>query len=262
MRKIHFMIIASAISFLFIVQMAGTLVELIYILDLLNTALDEKVLGLFFFFSPVLLLLFRKRPNWMVWVIFGVLFIARGITPYLNTSGRMLASGLGTGSLLLLLPFLMTAVPKGSATSRSAPAYGMAVGLALSVGLSVMLRTVNYSIDYAMTPGGSWVGWLLGLILGISLTQLDWVELPPVKTNGKGTTSATIGVLMVLTLVYFAFSAPAVIARWTEGNYALIVSAVSLFSLGWGLLVLNRPTLFARISSKVSSFGMSCLCFR
>jgi len=184
----------------------------------------------------------------MVWVVFGVLFIARGITPYLNTSGRMLASGLGTGSILLLLPFLITAVPKGSSTARSASR--IAVGLALSVGLSVLLRTVNYSIDYAMTSEGSWVGWLLGLTLGISLTRLDWGTQTSVKTKGKGVTSATIGVLMVLTLVYFAFSAPAVIARWTEGNYALIVSAVSLLSLAWGLLVLSRPSLFSRISSR------------
>jgi endonuclease/exonuclease/phosphatase family metal-dependent hydrolase len=242
------MIIASAVSFLFIFQMAGTLVESIYILDLLNTALDEKALGLLFFFSPFLLILFRKMPSWMVWVIFGVLFIARGITPYLNTSGRMLASGLGTGSVLLLLPLLITAVQKGSSTTRSAS--WMTVGLTLSVGLSVLLRTINYSIDYSMTPGGSWVGWLFGLILGISLTQLDWVTLPPVKPKGKGVTTGTIGILMVLTLVYFAFSAPAVIARWTEGNYAFIVLAVSLLSLAWGLLILSRPSLFARISTR------------
>ena len=43
---------------------------------------------------------------------------------------------------------------------------------------------------------------------------------------------------MVLTLIYFAFSAPAVIARWTEGNYTLIVLAVSLLACAWVVLLL------------------------
>jgi endonuclease/exonuclease/phosphatase family metal-dependent hydrolase len=53
---------------------------------------------------------------------------------------------------------------------------------------------------------------------------------------------------MVLALVYFAFSAPAVIARWTEGNYTLIVAVVSLFSTGWGVFALARPGWVERIS--------------
>jgi endonuclease/exonuclease/phosphatase family metal-dependent hydrolase len=47
--------------------------------------------------------------------------------------------------------------------------------------------------------------------------------------------------LAVITLVYFAFSSPGVIARWTEGNYMLIVSAVSLFALGWLFVSFVEP---------------------
>ena len=57
MKKPQLVIIAYGIFFLFLIQMAGTLVESIYILDLMNTSLDEKVLGLLFFFAPVLLCL-------------------------------------------------------------------------------------------------------------------------------------------------------------------------------------------------------------
>ena len=61
MKKNHLVVIAFAIFFLFLIQMAGTLVESIYILDLMNTSLDEKALGVLFFFSPVLLLFFPKN---------------------------------------------------------------------------------------------------------------------------------------------------------------------------------------------------------
>ena len=92
-KKSYLIVFSFAILFLFFIQMAGTLVESIYILDLLNTALDEKALGLLFFFTPVLLLPFRKQtPGWLFWLVLGLLLVARGITPTLDTTGRMLAS--------------------------------------------------------------------------------------------------------------------------------------------------------------------------
>ena len=66
----------------------GTLVESIYILDLMNSNLDEKVLGLLFFFAPLLLLpFFRKGQNLLMWLLFALLFIARGLTPYSTQLG-------------------------------------------------------------------------------------------------------------------------------------------------------------------------------
>ena len=71
-KKSYLLALTFALLFLFLIQMAGTLVESIYILDLLNTALDEKALGLLFFFTPVLLLLFHKKtPGWTLWLALG-----------------------------------------------------------------------------------------------------------------------------------------------------------------------------------------------
>ena len=39
--------------------------------------------------------------------------------------------------------------------------------------------------------------------------------------------------MLALALAYFAFFSPAVIARWTEGNYRAIVLATALMSLAW-----------------------------
>ena len=80
MRKSFLFSIFFGILFLFLFQMAGTLVESIYILDLMHTSLDEKALGTLFFFTPILLFFFRNKvPNLLVWSMFGLLFFARGV---------------------------------------------------------------------------------------------------------------------------------------------------------------------------------------
>ena len=192
MRKSYLFIIAFGILFLFFIQMAGTLVELIYILDLMHTSLDEKALGTLFFFTPVLLLFFRhKVPNLLVWNMVGLLFCARGVTPYLDTSGRLLASGIGTGSVLVLLGLLAAAKPKGEALPQTG--WGISAGLALAVSFSVLLRTLNFSVDYSLTSAGSWVGWGLGLLLAWLLTRLDWQGETSRQKQKKGLTSAIIG---------------------------------------------------------------------
>jgi len=247
MKKSNLIIMVFGIYFLFLIQMIGSLVESIYILDLMNTSLDEKVLGLLFFFSPALLLFFRKRlPVQMVWVLFGLLFFARGFTPYLNTLGRLLASGVGTGAALLLLPSLLIAKAKDDTNHRHD--QWISAGLALAVGLSVFLRTVNYSLDYSLLPEGGWAGWGMGIVLGVLLTLLNWTNVMGKQNSSWSVTLAIAGIFLVIGMVYFAFSAPAVIARWTEGNYSLIIMAVSLLAVGWTGLSLSKSKLIENIS--------------
>ncbi len=178
--------------------------------------------------------------------LIGLLFLARGLTPYLNTLGRMLASGIGTGSALILLPFLMTA--KTKAESRISLSLGMSAGLALAVGFSVLLRTINYGLDYSLLPEGGWVGWALGAALGYLLTPLDWTRPDKLQSKSRSATLPVTGIFLVLGLVYFAFSAPSVIARWTEGNYRVIVMAISLLALGWVGVSLGKPRWIDQIS--------------
>ena len=244
MNKSVFHIIVFGILLLFMIQSAGTLVESIYILDLMNSNLDEKALGVLFFFAPLLLLpFFRKNQRLLVWVLFSLLFITRGLTPYLSTANRLTASGIATAVSFGVFFLLLTSYP---AAARQAPA-----GLALAVGLSTLLRTAGHGIEFSLTPAGSWAGWALGLLLGISLALSDLKREPADPQMGGKRTTPILGIYLILTLVYFSVSAPAVIARWTEGNYTLIVSAVSLFSLGWVWLSTSQPGLLERISSRL-----------
>lgn len=249
MNKQHRNIFAFALIFLFFIQMAGVLIESIYIIDLMNTSLDAKVLGLLFFFTPVLLVVFRKRtPVRALWLTFGLLLIARGVVPYINTLGSMLTSGMGTGSALLLLALLMTVRQKDD--SRRPIALNASTGFALAIALSVLLRTLAYGLDYSLTLSGAWLGWGLALLLGWCLTRLALDEDITAPCSNEGVTSALLGIFLSITLIYFAFSAPAVIARWTQGNYFLIAMTVSLLSIGWALLALTRPELPGHISRR------------
>jgi len=254
MKKNHLIMTAYGILFLFLIQMTATLVESVYIMDLLNTALDEKALGILFLLSPVLLLLFRrKHARWLLWLSCGLLVIARGITPYFNTLGRLVSSGIGTGAAFILLPIMLASSPDlGEGEERRAPAQG----LALAVGLSVLFRTLNYTVDISMTRGYEWIGWILAAPLCCLLPQFVSGAKKERDGEHKGIVTAAIGTatsgtVTILGLVYFAFSSPGVIARWTEGNYQFIVITVSFMSLLWLVLSLWKPALLGGLKSQI-----------
>ncbi len=249
MKKIPFIELAFGILILFLIQSIGTLVESIYILDLMNTNLDEKALGVLYLFSPLLAIPFFKRfPRLSGWVLFAALLVSRGLMPYLNTAGRLPAAGVAVGASLSLFILLLSAKPK--AYGEVEAGLAASAGMALAVALSTLLRTVNHGVEYSLVPAGGWVGWLLGLLLGGLLAGVDFAPGPASAAKGGQAAAAWLGIYLVVTLVYFVFSAPAVIARWTQGNYPLIVSAVSLFSLAWAWLAITRSRLLERITPR------------
>ncbi|MDP3179921.1 MAG: hypothetical protein Q8M76_18565, partial [Spirochaetaceae bacterium] len=156
-------VVALAIPFLFFLQLSGTLIESIYILDLLRSGLDEKALGVLFFFSPLLFLpLYKRRPREAAWLAFAILAAARTALPFLGTANRLAAAGLGTGAALALIPLIASARLKADARRKSDGAqfearFGIAA-LALSVCLSATLRAVGSGIEHSLVPAGGWVG--------------------------------------------------------------------------------------------------------
>ena len=245
MKKQWIFILSFGIFFLLLVQSITVFIEGIYILELLSTSLDEKVLGVLFLFSPILLLLFGKRvPRWSLWVSFFLLLAGRGLIPYLDTTGRMVAAGIASGAGLILLPLMLVTYPQQDEGDWwLIPAQG----LALAVGLSVLLRTLNYTIDPSLTNDYGWIGWLLGIGLGLTLVYFKWQPDQQSLQPVKGVTSAAIGVVGIMVLFYFLLSSPGVIARWTEGSYALIISLVSLLSLLWLFVSFARPNWMGEI---------------
>ena len=71
MKKHWVFLLGFALFLLLFIQSITVFIESIYILELLSTSLDEKVLGVLFLFSPILLFLFgRKVPRWLIWASF------------------------------------------------------------------------------------------------------------------------------------------------------------------------------------------------
>jgi endonuclease/exonuclease/phosphatase family metal-dependent hydrolase len=249
MNKQWSLILSFSILFLLFVQSIATFIEGVYILELLSASLDEKALAVLFLFSPVLLVPFGKRvPRWLIWVSFVVFVVGRGVVPYLGTFSRMLAAGAASGAALILIPIMLVTYPQPRSGSRwLIPAQGLALG----VGLSVLLRTLNFTIDLSLTGEYGWIGWLLAIVLGLTLTQFHWEPIPETSQSRKGVTSAAIGVMGVLTLFFFMLSSPGVIARWTEGGYQLIVILVSLLSLMGLFISIARPKLVEEIKPRL-----------
>ena len=244
MKKPPLLVPIFAILFLFTLQSAGTLVESIYILNLMNSSLDARALGVLFFFTPLLALpFFKGARRSLLWVLVGLLVLSRGLLPYLTTADRMIAAGIATGAAFSLLFLLICSLPHVGRCAAS--------GLALGVGLSALLRAAGEGIEYSLLPEGGWAGWLLGLLLLALLFVAKPGRSSAPQPKGEHKTLAMLGIYLILTLVYFAFSAPAVIARWTEGNYTLITAAVSLFSLGAAWLIANPPKLMARLPLRI-----------
>jgi endonuclease/exonuclease/phosphatase family metal-dependent hydrolase len=252
---------------LFFLQSASSLVESIYILELLNTSLDEKALGVLFFFSPLLLLLFPRRAltrltgeRMVIAMSFALLALGRSVLPYLDTAGSMLASGISTSATLLLIPVLLVRHPQDDKRWLD-----FAQGLALAVLVSIFLRTINFTMDITLTRSFGWIGWVLVAGLGLGLFS-TLRETPLAEKRGpedskeshSGLTLAGIGILVILTLVYFAFASPGVIARWTEASYTSIIMAVSLLIMAWLTLTLLRPGLFEHFSTRLL-FGWNLL---
>jgi len=237
-----------ALLILFLLHSIGTLVESIYILDLLKTSLDEKALGLLFLFSPVLLFLFKyKPPRALIWLLFGVVFLGRGLLPYLSTSGRLFASGLSAAAVLLLFPLmLLTQIRDERPDGRS-----LSLGFALAVASSVLLRTLGYGIDISFQPEGAWLGWILGLGLGVALLRVNFPEQEREASSAKQTSLSLLGIWMVFALVYFAFSAPSVLARWVESDYRLTVFLVGLLCFIWLAILIIRPVWIGKLSARL-----------
>ncbi|GAB4478555.1 MAG: hypothetical protein Kow0088_18500 [Anaerolineales bacterium] len=236
-----------ALLFLFLLHSIGTLIESIYILDLLKTSLDEKALGLLFLFAPILLLFFKRNParGWM-WLFFVILFIGRGLIPFLPTVGRLWAAGLASSAALLLLPLLLHTRFEGERPSGRA----ISLGLALAVGLSVLLRTLGFGIDYALQSAGGWLGWVLGLALGVALWGVADAKEEKFA-SAEESLAPWVGLWMVFALVYFAFSAPSVMARWAESDYRLTVGIIGLLCLAWAGVLIARPSWASHLSPMV-----------
>ena len=230
-----------AILFLFFIQLLTGLVENTYAFGLLQTSIPYEAASIFLLFAPLVLWLFPRvassKSTSFIIITGELVLLCRAVSGMLDTRGKMVASGIGAGLFLLFfLALLWKLGKKGSLRT----AYRMGCGLVLAVLLSILLRSVysgNDISDYGIFRA---IPWVLGLAGGAVLPAFTATLDDKEDTRPAGehharwrVTLQVLGITSVFVFLYFAFSAPTVISRWSDFSYPtinlLLVGAIWLF---------------------------------
>ena len=241
-------IILYSILFLFFFQLISDFVEAIYAFGLMGTGIPAEIVCVLFLLSPLVLLLPRRGISSRAMVLLGeAVLVSRIVAVVLDTRGKMIVSGIGVGCFMLFFPALLWNQDEDE-SGEVALGSGLIVGLALSI----LFRALNSGTDIST----SWfqaIGWVLAAIAGVRLFGLSRTGEPP--PSGKRpsflkTTGLCLGLTSALLLLYFAFTSPNVIARWTGVSYLLVV-AVILLALCSFTYLLSKRRLLAALAPRI-----------
>lgn len=239
------MIVLTLLFFFFFVLITS-FVEGIYAFGLLGTNIPVEIISVLFLLSPVVLLLGGKRVT-KTWVLISGEIIpqAFAVSLFLDTRGRMFVSGLGTAGFLVFLPVLLGFLTRQKKESQVLP---FTAGLTGGLLLYMLFRVWNSGVDPFIQYSWRTIGVILAAVSAfLLLGWLDKLVEPQAKSRrtSKGPflrlAGLTLGMISALTLLYFAFESPNVLARWTGASYLGIVALVALaFGLLTTLLLLKR----------------------
>jgi endonuclease/exonuclease/phosphatase family metal-dependent hydrolase len=214
-----------AILLLFFLQLVSKFIESIYAFGLMGTNIPPEIASILLVFTPILWLfptgktIQRKAQGLIV-----LMLVSRLVYPLLDARGQMMVAGIGVAAFLLLMPALLF---EAAANQKAQVAKEMAAGLMLGWLGSVLLRTFGSGIDISTTGWTQVVGWLLAITALFIIPKLKR-EIPTLESHPPTSKILllSVGMLACLTMYYFAFSAPNVIARWTGSHYLLIVTVL------------------------------------
>jgi len=214
-----------SILFYFLIHAMTTLVSSIYLLDLLNTQIDTKVLGLLFFFSTALLYLINLSHRRLI-VLLLIMSISRSIYPFVSTPFRLLLAGIVLGSLLMIYPIVLRKM-------RRQEHFVSLIGISSLLGtlLAIFFRSIHSSWDITDSGYFRFLPLLLTLIIMVLVIRddflVDELSTDSATTAGFGSLFINIlGIFAMILLLYLAYSSPAVIARWTGVNYLLVLGLI------------------------------------
>lgn len=245
--------IAAFAAFLFIfLHLLTSLVEATYSFGLLSVDIPPEVVFVLFLLAPLLLLIYPRVLDGKTGLVFtrvtsGLAMICWFAGLMQDTRWKMILCGLGVGAALLALPGLLR-------HARVPAALPLPFGAMLAVAalVSIALRSINSGNDIFLYPDFFLV--LLAGFIALEAVGLNrWIpdEPPPEGQEGANqpvvnrlgfwrTGLVCLGLFSALALVYTAFFAPAVIARWTEGSYpwitALAAAPLLLLLAAWPFL--------------------------
>jgi endonuclease/exonuclease/phosphatase family metal-dependent hydrolase len=244
--------------FFFFFEQITKLVESIYLLNLIHTEINENIAAILFLLTPLLLLFFKKGLSKKTMIVLGeIIIITRVLQPFFETQVKMILTGIGMGCFLIFLPVYLQKKWQEGAEKGS---LSLGISLGFGVALSILFRTLGSSLDLTLTFWFQWIGWILAAVAAILMINLLH---PPIvdtetekisefgKIGGKWKILVLcLGIFSVFLLCYLAFSSPAVIVRWSEGNYIAITTIVILVITGFIIIIAAKPNLLNKIPLK------------
>jgi endonuclease/exonuclease/phosphatase family metal-dependent hydrolase len=243
-----------SILFLFFFQLITDFIAGIYAFGLMGTEPPPEIAALVLLLSPFLLLFFKRGLPVKALIVLGELvLLCRGLEILMETRYQMLVAGIGTGLFLFLFPALLW---KHGQIRDKGVGLIMAAGLALAVAMAIVLRSLGSTMDLS-NVGWFRIGtWVLAMGAAILLLRVFQLDSPSADESDDGSRIAGLGksiglgfgVISVFVLLYFAFTSPAVIARWTGSNHILIVTIAALALVAFAWLLGAGKRLAGRVS--------------
>jgi len=224
-------ILLYSILFLFFFQLLSDFIEAIYVFGLMGTSIPTEIVSVLFFFSPVILLFFKKKlPKSFLTITGGLVLFCRVLEVMLDTRGKMLVSGLGVAAFLVFFPALLGTFGRSESAGNK---QELGFGLVFALALSIFLRAFKSGFDFSLYGWIQLIGWFLSIVAAFLFWRIlrpDTIEHDSNEVTGsKGKVFAfSVGMTSAFLLLYFAFTSPNVIARWTGANYIFITVMVLL----------------------------------
>ncbi len=247
-----------SILFLFFFQLIGDFLESIYALNLIEVELNENVLALLFLLTPIVLLFFKKGFPDKAFIILGeIIVFCRVLEPFLIVELKMIVTGIGLGCFMIFFPVYIQKRVKGN-YEKNGKILG--IGLGIAILSSIALRALGSSIDLSTFSWFMWIGWIMAFFFALMVPNLskviendEFIEKPLEKRSKPGSKwkilGLSIGMINIITLVYFAFTSPTVIARWTESNYILVLTLLVLSNAAFLILIIYNPSIMRKLKS-------------
>ncbi|MFX0042837.1 MAG: endonuclease/exonuclease/phosphatase family protein [Candidatus Hodarchaeota archaeon] len=263
--KYYSELILISILFLFFFQLISSFIESIYALNLIEVELNENIAAVLFLLSPIILVIpiFKKGfPDRGMVILGETMIMCRILVPFFGTQITMILTGIGVFCFMLFFPAYLQLKSKGNEEKSS-----LLIGVELSIGLgmSILFRTLGSTLDLTYHFWFLWIGWILAAIAGIMLInflnpdriikifgeQIESSSHTPTQEK-RGSKwkilGLSFGITSILILIYFAFSSPVVISRWTEGNYTAITIVTITAITAFTFLVAFKPDIINKIT--------------
>jgi endonuclease/exonuclease/phosphatase family metal-dependent hydrolase len=241
-------IVITTIALLFFFQLITEFVEAVYLFGLLGSDIPPEIGMVLLFLSPLLLFFFRNKisPRW-VNLLITIALLARAVEIVLPTRWRMIVSGMGVGAFLMAFPAILSQPRPSQSKHQFARQVGFALPLALFA--SILARALHSGSDLLADGMFKLVTWGLTLIALVLLWRhisIDVENAKPKKTHKGRVIAYALGITSILIILYFAFTAPNVIARWAGVSHLTVYGLLMLAWIVAGWWWLQRGGLPAR----------------